>query len=83
MQHTNSKTQKKSQKLSYNLKQKLNSLPDKIENLENEISIAQKLLSDPSFYQNPDAQNLTIKLKEMEHQLEMLYDQWSKLDNEN
>jgi ATP-binding cassette subfamily F protein uup len=43
----------------------------------------QKLLSDPTFYQNPDAQNLTIKLKEMENQLEMLYDQWSKLDNGN
>ena len=45
--------------------------------------MAQKLLSDPAFYQNPDAQNLTIMLREMEHQLETLYDQWSKLDNGN
>ena len=45
--------------------------------------MAQKLLSDPNFYQNPDAQNLTIKLKEMEYQLEILYDQWSKLENAN
>jgi len=45
--------------------------------------MAQKLLSEPTFYQNPDAQNLTIKLKEMEKQLEVLYGQWSKLDNEN
>ena len=37
-----------------------------IEDLENEISIAQNLLSEPNFYQNPDAQNLTIKLREME-----------------
>jgi len=77
------KKQKIPQKPSYNQQQKLNSLPRKIENLENEISMAQKLLSDPTFYQNPDAQNLTIKLKEMEYQIEMLYDQWSKLDNGN
>ena len=45
--------------------------------------MAQKLLSDPTFYQNPDAQNLSIKLRKMEHQLEKLYDQWSILDNGN
>ena len=45
--------------------------------------MAQKLFSDPTFYQNPDAQNLTIKLREMEYQLEKLYDQWSELDNGN
>jgi len=83
IQSSRSKPQKNNQKLSYNLQQQLNSLPIKIENLENEISMAQKLLSDPTFYQNPDTQNLTIKLKEMEHQLEILYDQWSKLDNGN
>jgi len=82
-QLSTSKIQKKPQKLSYNLQQQLNSLPEKIENLENEISMAQKLLSDPTFYQNPDAQNLTIKLKKMEYQLEKLYDQWSKLDYGN
>ena len=83
IQSSSSKTQKIPQKLSYNLQQQLNSLPGKIENLENEISMTQKLLSDPTFYQNPDAQELTVKLKEMEHQLEMLYDQWSKLDDGN
>jgi ATP-binding cassette subfamily F protein uup len=82
-QPSNSKTRKTPQKLSYNQQQQLNSLPEKIENLENEILMAQKLLSDPTFYQNPDAQNLTIKLRETERQLEMLYDQWSKLDNGN
>jgi len=76
-----SKPQKTSQKLSYNQKQLLKSLPKMIEDLENEISIAQSLLSEPDFYQNPDAQNLTIKLREMEKELEMHYDQWSELDN--
>ena len=52
-----------------------------IEDLENEISMAQKLLSDPDFYQNPDAQNLTINLKSMEQELEQLYDKWSELDS--
>jgi ATP-binding cassette subfamily F protein uup len=77
-----SKSQKTSQKLSYNQKQLLKSLPKMIEDLENEISIAQNLLSEPDFYQNPDAQNLTIKLREMEKELEVHYDQWSELDNE-
>ena len=76
-----SKSQKTSQKLSYNQKQLLKSLPKMIEDLENEISIAQNLLSEPDFYQNPDAQNLTIKLREMEKELEVHYDQWSELDN--
>jgi ATP-binding cassette subfamily F protein uup len=76
-----SKSQKISQKLSYNQKQLLKSLPKMIEDLENEISIAQNLLSEPNFYQNPDAQNLTIKLREMEKELEVHYDQWSELDN--
>ena len=76
-----SKSQKTSQKLSYNHQQLLKSLPKMIEDLENEISIAQNLLSEPNFYQNPDAQNLTIKLREMEKELEVHYDQWSELDN--
>ena len=76
-----SKSQKTSQKLSYNQKQLLKSLPKMIEDLENEISIAQNLLSEPNFYQNPDAQNLTIKLRKMEKELEVHYDQWSELDN--
>ena len=75
------KPKKSSQKLSYNDQQLLKSLPGNIEDLENEISIAQKLLSDPDFYQNPDAQNLTINLKSMEQELELLYDKWSELDS--
>ena len=42
--------------------------------------MAQKLLSDPNFYQNPDAQNLIINLKSMEQELELLYEKWSELD---
>ncbi len=75
------KPKKSSQKLSYNEQQLLKSLPGNIEDLENEISMAQKLLSDPDFYQNPDAQNLTINLKSMEQELEQLYDKWSELDS--
>ncbi len=80
---TKSKPKKSSQKLSYNDQQLLKSLPEKIEDLENEISMAQKMLSDPDFYQNPDAQNLTIKLSTMEKELGLLYDKWSELDNGN
>ena len=75
------KPRKSSQKLSYKDQQLLKSLPGNIEDLENEISMAQKLLSDPDFYQNPDAQNLTISLKAMEKELELLYDKWSELDS--
>ena len=75
------KLEKPKQKLSYNDQQLLKSIPGDIENLENEIFVAQKSLSDPDFYQNPDAHNLNIKLYEMEKKLESLYEQWSKLDN--
>ena len=80
-QSAKTKPNKSSQKLSYNDQQLLKSLPRNIEDLENEISMAQKLLSDPDFYQNPDAQNLTINLKSMEKELELLYDKWSELDS--
>ena len=81
VQSVKAKPKKSSQKLSYNDQQLLKSLPGNIEDLENEISMAQKLLSDPGFYQNPDAQNLTINLKSMEQELELLYDKWSELDS--
>ena len=71
----------KKRKLSYHQQRELNSLPETIENLEDEISLAQQHLSDPKFYQDPEAINLTMKLREMELQLEVLYDKWSKLDN--
>jgi ATP-binding cassette subfamily F protein uup len=45
--------------------------------------MSQKLLSDPEFYQNPDAQNLTIKLSSMEKDVRLLYEKWSELDNGN
>ena len=81
VQSVKAKPKKSSQKLSYNDQQLLKSLPGNIEDLENKISMAQKLLSDPDFYQNPDAQNLTINLKSMEQELELLYDKWSELDS--
>ena len=81
VQSVKAKPKKSSQKLSYNDQQLLKSLPGNIEDLENEISMAQKLLSDPDFYQNPDAQNLTINLRYMEQELELLYDKWSELDS--
>ena len=45
------------------------------------IHVGNKKVFDPDFYQNPDAQNLTINLKSMEQELEQLYDKWSELDS--
>jgi ATP-binding cassette subfamily F protein uup len=75
------KPKKAQTKLSYKEQQQLNELPKKIETLENNIAIAQRQLSDPTFYQNPDAQNITIELSKMELELEQMYDKWSELDN--
>jgi ATP-binding cassette subfamily F protein uup len=75
------KPKKAQTKLSYKEQQLLNELPKKIESLENNIAVAQKQLSDPAFYQNPDAQNITIELSKMEFELEQMYDKWSELDN--
>jgi ATP-binding cassette subfamily F protein uup len=77
----NNKPVKAQTKLSYNEQRQLNELPSKIEGLENSIAAAQEELSDPGFYQNPDAQNLTIELSKMELELEQMYDKWSELDN--
>ncbi|MGE4595312.1 MAG: ATP-binding cassette domain-containing protein [Gammaproteobacteria bacterium] len=77
----NNKPVKVQTKLSYNEQRQLNELPSKIEGLENSIAAAQEELSDPAFYQNPDAQNLTIELSKMELELEQMYDKWSELDN--
>ena len=68
-------------KLSYHEQRELNKLPEQIESLENSISIVQSQLADPAFYQNPDAQNLSIELSKMELELEQLYDKWGELDN--
>ena len=75
------KPKKAQTKHSYKEQQQLNELPKKIETLENNIAIAQRQLSDPTFYQNPDAQNITIELSKMELELEQMYDKWSELDN--
>ena len=75
------KPKKVQNKLSYNEQQQLNELPKKIEDLENNIAIAQEQLSDPAFYQNPDAQNITIELSKMELELEQMYNKWSDLDS--
>jgi len=79
---TQSNIKTKKQKLSYKQKQDLKILTEIIENLESDISNAQNQLSDPSFYQNTQAINLTMKLREMELELEVLYEKWSNLDNE-
>jgi len=68
-------------KLSYHEQRELNKLPEQIESLENSISIVQSQLANPAFYQNPDAQNLSIELSKMELELEQLYDKWGELDN--
>ena len=75
------KPKKVQTKLSYKEQQQLNELPKKIEDLENIITTSQEQLSDPTFYQNPDAQNITIELSKMELELEQMYDKWSELDN--
>jgi ATP-binding cassette subfamily F protein uup len=75
------KPKNKQTKLSYKEQQQLNALPGKIEELEHNIVEAQSKLSDPDFYQNPDAQNLTTELSKMELELEQMYNKWSELDN--
>jgi len=77
----NNKPLKLQTKLSYKEQGQLNALPGKIEDLENSITSAQERLSNPDFYQNPDAQNLTIELSKMELELEQMYNKWSELDN--
>ncbi len=73
---------KEKQKLTFKEKQELTLLPDKIEQLEAEISRQQELMSDPTFY-TKDSKSLgeaMANLKQLTADLEIAYQRWEILE---
>ncbi|EHH68451.1 ABC-F family ATP-binding cassette domain-containing protein [Gluconobacter morbifer] len=76
------KTEKKSQKLSYNDKRALDLLPAKMEQFEKDIQTYRKLLTDPNLYaRDPKKfQTVTDALLEAENALTKAEEEWLELE---
>jgi ATP-binding cassette subfamily F protein uup len=70
-------------KLGYKEQRELAKLPEKIEQLENELSELQTLISRPDFYRGDAKQiNQTLAhIKTVEDELSSLYDRWESLES--
>jgi len=70
-------------KLGYKEQRELAKLPEKIEQLENELSELQTLISRPDFYRGDTKQiNQTLaRIKTVEDELSTLYDRWESLES--
>ncbi len=69
-------------KLSYKEKQLLETLPQKIENLELEQAELNRQLSDPQYFQKPGfVAETTTRLSQIEHDLETSFTQWQELES--
>lgn len=70
-------------KLGFNEQRELNSLPQEIEKLEQEISTLQTTMTDPQFYQQDGhiISSVQTALKELEASLEARYQRWQFLDD--
>ncbi|MFO8043568.1 MAG: ATP-binding cassette domain-containing protein [Alkalispirochaeta sp.] len=69
-------------RLSYREQQELDTLPDRIEELEAEQARVNAELSDPALYQSDDGSRtsvLTTRLSELEQALSDAYDRWEEL----
>lgn len=78
---TISKPKKKSLKLSYKEKQELESIPQKIEDLETEKEKLYQAMGDPKFYKgDSDIAGTQERLKTVEIELEEAYKRWEFLE---
>ncbi|WP_087017687.1 ATP-binding cassette ATPase Uup [Thaumasiovibrio subtropicus] len=77
-------TEKKtnSKRLSYKLQRELESLPEKIEQLEHEIAKLQEDINDPAFFQqNDDVTKATLsRLNDAEQEFEIAFERWEELE---
>ena len=69
-------------KLTFAEKKELENLPDRIEELESEISAIHSAMADPTYYQRPadELAQKNSKLKSMETELASAYQRWEELE---
>ncbi len=72
----------KPRKLSFKEQRELESLPDRIASLEEEIRLLHEKLADPEFYRNAgaDVAQFTSQLHAIERELEETYARWEELE---
>ncbi len=77
------KAPKNTKKLSYKLSRELESLPQVIEQLENEIAQLQETVNSPVFFQQESEQTQPIlqRLNDAEMELETAFERWEELEN--
>ena len=69
-------------KVTSGLRKELEELETKIETLEEEKSITDSNLADPSVYSNPGkARETKLRYNELEKELEMVYDKWTEISS--
>src|SRR5690606_30185774 len=70
-------------KLSYKLQKEFDELPQKIEQLEQQLGELQEVVSAPEFYQNtPDLVEQQLQaLAQVEQQLESCFERWAELED--
>lgn len=69
-------------KLSYKLQKELEDLPQRIEQLENEIADLQEKINDPAFFQDVknDTQAVLARLADAEAEFEQAFERWEELE---
>ncbi|HEX9935425.1 MAG TPA: ABC transporter ATP-binding protein, partial [bacterium] len=72
----------KTRKLSFKELRELESLPDRIASLEEEVRIFHEKMADPDFYRNAgaDVSQFTAQLHAVESELEKAYARWEELE---
>jgi ATP-binding cassette subfamily F protein uup len=67
-------------KRSYMEQREFDGLPDRIAALEEEIASIDLRLADPEFYARPDVGEVTVRRKEAESELAVMYARWEELE---
>ncbi|MGF1765122.1 ATP-binding cassette ATPase Uup [Aliivibrio kagoshimensis] len=72
----------KPKKLSYKLQRELETLPERLEELENEIAELQMKVNDPAFFQQDSktTESTLARLTAAESELEVAFERWEELD---
>jgi len=69
-------------KLSYKLQRELEAIPARIDQLESQLAVVQKEMSDPAFYQQPaeETQTILARMQDLQLELDKLLERWAELE---
>jgi len=69
-------------KLSYKLQRELEAIPARLDQLESQLAVVQKEISDPAFYQQPadETQAVLARMQDLQLELDKLLERWAELE---